>query len=266
MKRIIISIILPVLMEGKEIINHGCTTFMVIHPAIRNHGMCMILIKALAQKGYEMGIFCSYQTSHLKIGTNAVPLISYYLPVNLERSIELGFYYPDFFDPRQKTRNRLWYNPKLPKKSKYVKINQDNSGKGLQYYRESIDHKKFCFCPDKFLWEKWVKNFDTYLIYSDNRICGIVSFNTIFCHIKETKKDGRLGVPVICNGNMDIVMPVLSTLAMKEGYDVLYFYGTGYSSVELNKYHFIKTENQVYFSLYNNSINLNIKDISVPII
>lgn len=263
---IIISIIVPIMIDNREIINHGCTTFMVVHPAIRNHGMCMIIIQALAQKGYEMGIFCSYQTTHLKIGSNNVPIVSYFKPVNLVRSVELGFFYPDFFDPRQKTRNRLWYNPKLPKKSKFIKVDINNSGKALQYYRESIDNKKFSFCPDKFMWEKWINNFATYLIYNDNVISGIVSFNTIHCFMKESKKEGRLGVPVICNGEMNVVNPILSHIATKEGYDVLYSYNIGYSSTEMEKYHWIKTDNPVNFSLYNNSINLKRGDISVPIL
>lgn len=262
---VIISIIVPILIDNR-IINHGCTTFLVIHPSIRKYGMCMILIQALAQKGYEMGIYCSYQTTHIKIGSNNVPIVSYFKPINLNRSVELGFFYPDFFDPRQKTRNRLWYNPKLPKKSKFVKIDIKNLGKSLQYYRESIDNKKFCFCPDKFIWEKWISNFPTYLIYNDNRISGIVSFNTIHCFMKESKKEGKLGVPIICNGKMNLMNPVLYHIAYKEGYDVLYGYNIGDLSSEMEKYHWIKTDNPVNFSLYNNSINLTKDDISVPIL
>lgn len=264
----IISIILPIFCSNnheKKIINHGCTTFLVVHPSIRGHGICMALIRGLIQKGYEKGLYCDYHTISFKLGDNSIPIKSYYRPIDLNKSIELGFLFPDCNNIRLKTKNRLLYNNKLKNGYSYIKVNEDNLEKSLQYYQESVKDKKFAFWPDETLWKKWVEGFPTYLIYYNDIISGIVSINTIYCIISATNKEGRVASPVICNGYMDIILNVLPNIVSQEGFDVLYFHAYGDSDhLVLEKHHYVKTDHSVWFSLYNNCIKLDSKDISVP--
>lgn len=265
---VIISIILPVKCSNnseEKIIDHGCTTFLVVHPSIRGHGMCMALIRGLIQKGYERKLYCDYHTISFKLGSNSIPLKSYYRPINIERSIELGFLFPGYNNIRMKTRNRLLYNNKLKKEYKYIKIGEYNLEQGLKYYRESITDKKFSFWPDEILWKKWIEGFPTYLIYYKDIISGIVSINTIYCIISTTNKEGKVASPIIFNGHIDMVLNVLPNIVEQEGFDVLYFHSYGDASSELlEKNHYIKTQHLIWFSLYNNCIKLDSKDITVP--
>jgi len=246
---------------NEKIIIHGCTTFLVVHSSIRGHGMCMALIRGLINRGYEKGLYCDYHTVPFKLGENSIALKSYYRPINLSRALELGFLYPDCYDIRMKTKNRVLFSNKLPKNYSYTRANIES----LKYYLGIIKNKKFCFYPDETLWLKWINDFPTYLIYYQNKIEGIVSINTIYCIISSTNKEGRVATPVLCNGNIDIILKVLPNIV--QDYDVLYFHVYGdvsVASLELN--HFIKTDHLTWFSLYNNRILLNSTDISVPLL
>lgn len=258
---IVISILLPINNEQQKIITHGCTTFLVIHSSIRGHGMCMALIRGLINRGYEKGLYCDYHTVPFKLGENSIPLKSYYRPINLSRALELGFLYPDCYDIRMKTKNRILFSNKLPKNYSYTRANNES----LEYYRGIIKTKKFVFYPDETMWNKWINDFPTYLIYYQNKIEGIVSINTIYCIISSTNKEGKVATPVLCNGNIDIILKVLPNIV--QNYDVLYFHVYGDVSVtSLESNHYIKTEHLSWFSLYNNRISLIQHEISVPLL
>ena len=271
---IVISILLPIKNRtkfdhdnknlsdlGQKIITHGCTTFLVVHSSIRGHGMCMALIRGLINRGYEKGLYCDYHTVPFKLGENSISLQSYYRPINLSRSLELGFLYPDCYDIRMKTKNKILFNTKLPKNYSY----EPADVKSLEYYMEIIKNKKFVFYPDETMWLKWISDFPTYLIYYNNVLSGIVSINTIYCIISSTGKEGKVATPVLCNGNIDIILKVLPNIV--QDYDVLYFHVYGdVTETSLESNHYIKTEHLSWFSLYNNRILLSKEEISVPLL
>lgn len=267
---VIISIELPIRnIENNrtEIITHGCTTFLNVHPIIRGHGMGMILIRGLIWKGFEKKIYCDYHTVHFQIGDNSVELDCYYRPINLKRCVELGFLFPDCYNQNAVTRVRLRYRTKLPPNHRYEKIINNNLNEALEYYRESIKDKKFAFYPDNDLWKKWVVGFPTYLIYKNNKIEGIVSLNVVHCVITGTGKEGKIVTPVICNGNMGSVLPVLVHISEVLKYDVLYFHQYGdVGAKDLESINCVKNTHTTWFSLYNNQITLDVSDLSVPLL
>lgn len=266
----IISLELPIRNsngETSEIITHGCTTFLNIHPAIRGFGMGMILIRGLIWKGFEKQIFCDYHTVHFKIGDNSIPLNCYYRPINLTRSASLGFLYPDCYNTKAATRVRLRYRTTLPDHHSYVKITKSNIKSSLQYYYSTVENKKLAFYPDTDLWSKWIEAFPTYLVYNGDDIEGIVSLNTIYCVIAATGLEGRIATPVICNGNMRSVLPVLVHISDTLKYDLLYFHQYGdVTSKYLESINCVKNPHTMWFSLYNNQINFNVSDLSVPLL
>lgn len=276
----IISIIIPVKNRSgqqEEIIIHGCTTFLAVHPTLRKMGLCMALIRKLIELGYERGLYCDYHMVSFPIGSNSVSINSWYRPINLTRAKELGFLYAGLKDPHNSTKLRLKYTTKLPLNHSYVVVNSNNINISLKYYKKLVTDRIFSFWPDKKLWLEWTKAFPTYLIYNgdDNnnnnnnnkKIVGIVSLNTIYCVITETKETGKILFPIICDGEMESVMSVICSIAKDLDYDVVYFHQHGnISDNNLDNINAIKTTTKLFFSLYNNNIKLSSEDINVPLL
>lgn len=258
----VMSIKLPILNNNKELVDHGCTTFMVIHSSLRGFGMCMGLIRALTQLGYERGIYCDYHTIPMKLGSNSIKLNSWYRPLNLTNSVNLGFLYPNYDNPRNVRRNRLKYNTNLPPNITYKKI---NSGY-LEFYRMLVVAKRFVFYPENDLWERWISLFDTYIISHEGNEVGLVSLNKIECIVKTTNMEGKIVTPVICLGQIDIVLSSLFHISKNLGYDVIYFHEYGDIKREhMERFNCVPTNADVWFGLYNNAIELSPNDISVPL-
>lgn len=259
---VILSIIFPIKVgntnkNGDEIIKHGCTTFLNVHSSVRNHGLCMALIRELTMEGYKRQIYCDYHTIPFQLGTNSIKLYSYYRPINLKRCTEIGFVYPDCYDMRKNTANRIKYSNKLIPGFEFKKANENS----LEFYLETIENKKFAYYPDKEQWNHFIKCFLTYEIFNNGKKVGIVSINTISCLINTIKQEAKVAMPIIISGNISTILKTLPYI-LKDNYDVLYLYDIfGLALKELN---YIKTDNEIWFSLYNNRINLNASDLSVP--
>lgn len=261
----IISLNLPIRANG-EILYHGCTTFLTIHKSIQGHGLCMALIRKLIEKGYQDKIYCSYYTIPFQLGANSLKIDCYYRPIVLSKCVELGFVYPDYNNIRMKTKNRLLYSVKKPLHFNYRKATSED----LAYYRQVTKDKKFVFYPDEVLWEQFIKLFPTYIISYQEEKVGIVAFNTVYCSMQTNNSNnkstiGKIAMPIICNGDMNLILSVLPSIVCD--HDVLYIYCCGDMSSEvLFKKNYLKTDNSVWFSLYNNRMNLDVRDLSVPIL
>lgn len=277
----IISILLPIKCNN-TVITHGCTTFLAVHPGLRKMGLCMAMIRKLIEVGYEQGLYCDYHMVAFPIGDNSIPLNSWYRPIDINRSKELGFLYDGWKDPRNSTKIRLKYNSKLPPSCSYVLVDNTNCNVSLEYYLKIVEKTKFGFYPDKNTWQQWINAFPTYLIYQQtsnkqniknqnknkqNKIVGLVSINTIYCIITQTKETGRIMFPIICDGDMDIVLKVTCSIAYDKNYDVVYFHEHGNVTSDcLSRINSIKTTTKLWFSLYNNRIKLDVSDIHIPLL
>ena len=268
----IICLMLPVKNKNdisEEVIMHGCTTFLAVHPALRGLGLCMALIRGLIEYGYEDGYYCDYHMVAFKIGTNSIPINSWYRPINLNRAKELGFLYDGHKDPRNSTKVRLKYRTKLPNNHRYVQVSPDNKNinTSLEYYKGLVQNRNFAFWPDEPLWALWVKSFPTYLIYKGDNEVGIISINTVYCVIKSREETGKIVFPIICEGNMGSVMLVLCNISYKLKYDVIYFHQHGdVTEKALESINSIKTTTKLWFSLYNNRIKIQPEDIHLPLL
>jgi len=267
---LIISLELPVRNKNKtneEIIVHGCTTFLNVHGSLRGHGLCMALIRGLIGYGFEDGHYCDYHMVAFELGANSIPLNSWFRPIRLERAKDLGFLYPGYGNPRNSRRNRLRYRTTIPKEHRYELVTEDDLEEGLRYYLKTVENENFAFWPDLQLWSQWVKSFPTYLVYKGENIVGITSLNTIYCRMEQTGGTGKVLFPIICNGDMSSVMPVLNTIAKENGYDIIYYHQHGLvTEADLESVNAIKTTTTMWFSLYNNQIKLTDQDIMVPLL
>jgi hypothetical protein len=266
----IMSLVLPVKCNNNnnnnnnnKIIIHGCTTFLNIHTAIRGNGIAMALIRKLIEVGYEQKQYCSYYMVPFKIGDNSIPINSWYRPLNIKRAESLGFGIPQ----ESKIKSQLKYKNRLLPQHNYNNVKKENLKLSLDYYLNQIKDKRFVFYPTLELWQKWIESFSTYLIYGDNAIVGLVSINTVHCLINSTQKISKILYPVLCVGDMNIVLPVLNYIGFKENFDIIYYQEHGdLTSNHLESNHAIKTQNPSWFSLYNNNIEIKSSDIYVPLL
>lgn len=256
----LISLILPIKIND-DIINHGCTTYLNVHTMLRGHGLCMSMIRGSIEFGFKRNIYCDYHTVPFKLGDNSFPISSWYRPLNLKQAVKLGFIYPDYDNPRKNKTNKLKYRTSLPKNHSYFQLIPTENH--YQTYIKLLADKKFVFYPDIELWKKWITHFPTFIIYKQQQIVGIVSLNKIECQLQD--KIATIANPIICLGDMKSVLPVLIHLTHKLEYEIIYFHQYGDIKLEdMERMHCVKTNADVWFSLYNNRIKLNANDIATP--
>ncbi len=253
--------------DDEKIITHGCTSFLNVHKSLRGHGMCMTLIRELIKWGYEKKIYCGYHTTENKIGSNGVKINSWYRPLHLDKSIKLGFLYPDYDDIRSKRKTRLKYDTKIPSSCEISRVLESNHIESLEVYKKLVESKKFSFYPELSFWKRWVQYFPTYIVKKDNQYVGLYTLTSLHCRIQSTQMDGNLATPLICVGEMPYTLSCLIHTAKERNYDVLYLYEIGDIDNEvLVNSKALKTNTVQWFNMYNNNISLNATDIYVPLL
>lgn len=251
-----------------KIIPHGCTTFLNIHDKLRKHGLCMALIRELTKYGFEKDVLCSYSLTSFPLSTKSFPISSWYRPINLPRSIGLGFNYPNWNAPSEFLKNRLMYNTKMPKKYVCERVESKNIEKALTFYQLITQDKKFVYMPDLNCFRKWIQEYPTFLISFEKKPVGIFSISSVYCRM-ESSLDGKLALPLIFNSDPKHAISVMKSLIFvvsERDYDVLYTHCVGDMNKELLKtINAIETRDKSYLSLYNNSMTLTSSDLYVPL-
>jgi hypothetical protein len=252
----------------QEIINHGCTTFLNVHNKLRKHGLCMALIRELTQYAYEYNIYCSYSLTAFPLSPKSIPISAWYRPLNLPRSVGLGFTYPNWNIPGDFLKNRILYNTKMPKKYICERVTNSKLEMALNFYLSCIKDKKFAFSPDMTFFNKWIQEYATFLILFDKKPVGLFSIGSVYCRMS-SGLDGKLALPLLFVTSRDTTIPVMKCMifiANEREYDALYTHAVGDMTSELLKeVNFIETEKKSYFSLYNNSMTLTPSDLYVPL-
>ena len=262
-----------------KVITHGLTTYLNVNSKLRGHGLAMALIRELTNIGYQNKILCSYQLTAKPLSEKYVNIFSWYRPLNLARSIGLGFSFPNWNEPHNFQKNRMKYQNKPSSSHKEYKIErilEKNKIVALQFYKKINQDKTFVFYPDIELFTKWIQEYPSYYVtYKNNQhdtrtqIVGMFSLNSIFCKMI-TQLDGVLCMPLFFNSEKEHTIKVLKCLisiAAEREFDVLYLYEVGDLTEDvLNSVNAIKNKNPSYFSLYNNGLNLTSKDIYVPLL
>ena len=126
---------------------HGCTSFLNIHKAIRGFKIASLIIQELIKVGNEKNIFCSYQLTSFKLTENAIPINSWYRPINLMRSLLLGFGFPPSSNISDLMKIKDKYRIKTVKGLKVKQITDNNAASCLEFYRSINEQKRFLFYP-----------------------------------------------------------------------------------------------------------------------
>ena len=266
----ILSLKIPIRIKSngiEETITHLAASFLCVHPSLRGMGICMSLIRSGIIEAHKEQIYSGYCMVSFEMGKNSINLRSWYRPINLIRARDMGFVF--WGSEMENSRKiRLRYNTKLLPNIRYDRVDQNNSVIGLEYYRIKIANKKFAFYPDTFMWEKWIEAFPTYMIYKGDTPVGIVSTNTAYCIIEATGVKGKILFPNICLGNMELVLNCIHHIADVTDHDLVYFNEYGdikENLLESNKYTQVE-KSDVWFSLYNNSVEIEPTDIFCPLL
>ena len=260
----IFSLPLPIKSDG-NLITHGCTSFLNVCSKVRKFGMCSILIRELALYGFENNILCSYQLSTFKLHDNAVKINTWYRPISLMRSLLLGFTFTGYNDLSNFHKTREKFACKAVKGVDVKLVKEGGCENALNFYLKLVENKKFAFFPDLSLFKKWIKAYPTYVVKG----LGIFSLGTINCKMSNGA-EGMLASPLLfacVNEGAGVqVLKSLLSVASEKDYDVFYCNQVGDLSEELlQSVNCIKNVVPTYFSLYNNSIKLDEKDIYTPL-
>lgn len=254
----------------------GVTSYLTVHEKLRDKNIAMALIRELAIVGYQNSIYCSYFTSPKKIGENSIELTSWFRPLNLPRTIGLGFLYPNWNHIPSFKENMAKYACKAVKNYKTVRLteNSEKCVAAFNFYIENIKGKKFAFSPDISLFKKWVKAFPTFSVVCSRNIVGVFSYMSVQSKMA-TGLEGLLCLPLIFVSSKDEkhkenCMKTLIHTAHEEQFDVLYGYVVGgftFSDLLENTKCITQPQSSVptYFSVYNHTISLTPEDLYVPI-
>ena len=281
-----------------RIITHGCTSFLNVHGKLRKHGMCMALIRELTQYAFEKQIYCSYSLTSFPLSEKSFEISAWFRPLNLPRSIGLGFSYPDWSVPSEFVNNKVKYNTKIPKGYICERVTDSKAQKALEFYislvsnedptsaknnNSGADATKFVFFPTLEFFKKWIQEYATFLVmrkYSEDGSqeskipVGIFSLGSIYCRM-QNGIDGKLALPLMFKSSLkdpkqkeysNKVMKCMIYTANDRDYDTLYMYSVGDMNSELLKsVNAIETSTKSYFSLYNNSMTLTVNDLYIPL-
>ena len=252
----------------ENIISHGCTTFLNVHKKLRKHGLCMALIRDLTKYAYENKIYCSYSLTSFPLSPKSFEITAWYRPLNLARSVGLGFTYPNWNIPSEFLKNRVLYNTKMPKKYTCERVTNNKLELSHSFYRKQIKDKKFAFMPDITFFNKWIQEYPTFLV-SENKIpVGLFSIGSVYCRMV-SGLDGRLALSLLFVSLPEQSPKVMKSMiytANEREYDALYMHEVGDITREiLEEINAIETPGKSYFSLYNNSMILTPSDLYIPL-
>lgn len=251
-----------------EIIFHGCTTFLNVHKKLRKHGLCMALIRDLTNYAYENKIYCSYSLTSFPLSPKSFEITAWYRPLNLARSVGLGFTYPNWNVPSEFLKNRVLYNTKMPKKYTCERVTNSKLELSHSFYRKQIKDKNFAFMPEITFFNKWIQEYPTFLV-SENKIpVGLFSIGSVYCRMM-SGLDGRLALSLLFVSLPEQSSKVMKSMiytANEREYDALYMHEVGDIRQEiLKEINAIETPGKSYFSLYNNSMTLTPSDLYIPL-
>ena len=249
-----------------KIINHGCTSFLNIHSKLRGHGLCIGLIRELTKHGHENSIYCGYSLTSFPLSVNSFEVSSWYRPLDLARSIGLGFPVPHWNEVSKINSIRMNYKTNMPKKYLCKKVK--NAKKALDFYKTINEDKKFVFMPDINLFEKWIQEYATFLVSYEKEIVGIFSIGTVICRM-ESGIEGKLCLPLFFNSKSEHASKVFKCCIFEAGekdYDVIYTHSFGDLTKKVLEDNFaLETPKKSFFTLYNNKLSLTPEDLYVPL-
>jgi len=252
----------------------SCSTFLNVQQGRQGQKLCRDLITTMADLEYHNKVYASYQMTAFPLTENAMPIETFYRPINLQNSLLLGFMFPGFQNVSQLNNHRMMYKCKMPKNYSVSSIKENGSTRQVAYnfYLKAIENKRIAYLPTAEQFGEWIKNYTSYLVYAETTQSKTtktpIGFFSLGCaSVKMIDgREGRLAIPHLFLGNKNALQCLLS-VAEEKGYDTFYCNRVGdLTETLLTDALCISNSKKNYFSFYNaNFNNLCPEDLYMPL-
>lgn len=245
----------------------GCSTFLNVKQGLQGQKLCRDLIAALTDLGYRINIHAGYQMTAFPLNEKAIPIDTFYRPINLQNSLLLGFTFPGFQNVSQLNNNRILYKCKMPKNYSVTLIKENGKIREAAYgfYLKLVENKRIAYLPTSEQFGEWIKNYTSYVVYTEGHPSGFFSLG---CAVVKmiNGKEGRLAIPHLFLGDKSVLQCLLS-VAEDKGYDTFYCNRVGDLTETLLKDTLcVVNSKKNYFSFYNaNFNNLKPEELYIPL-
>jgi hypothetical protein len=233
----------------------GCSSFLILDEKYRGKGFGMALIQESLQKLYEYGGLGAYFINTVSRCDNSIPLFSWFYPLNLEKLDTCKFNYPkdykSYFILKDEGR-------------RIEKVEDKNVKNAYDFYMNYVKDKKFYFAPSYEYWQKWIQSFPTFLIYKDNEISGLFSFNSNNVRYALLRSEIMNGILLTCIGEQPETLQS-SLFTAKKFFDILTIHETGDLTKKVLLNVFAQNSHKCYINFFNTRLKIDASDFYCPL-
>ena len=240
----------------KDDIIFGCTTCLILQKKFRGTGLGIALIQESLQVMYDTGIKAAYFINNVSRCANSIAIINWYYPLNLDKLDKCRYLYPREFKNRFQIQGENI--------SKIVDVNTLKLSH--DFYCEYMKKKSFYLSPSLEYYEKWIEKFPTYIIYENDVITGLFSFNYVSVWYPSMNTVLEMGYVITCIGeNIDLVIQQV-LLQGKTLFDLIIFHELGdIKANNLDKI-FAQRNFKTYINFFNTPIQLLPSEFYAPVL
>lgn len=229
-------------------------SFLVLEKNHRKKGLGMALIQESLQILYDNGGLGAYFINTVSRCDNAIPLLTWYYPLNLEKLDNCKYNYPREYKSK--------FILKECKENMIIRIDNTNEKIAYEFYMKYGKDKKVYFSPSFNYWKIWIKVFPTFIVKQEE-IKGLFSFssNNIWYPLHNTMINN--GYLIICIGENILSSALLES---KKYFDILNISEVGdiKSSNLINI--FAQKSNKSYINFFNTTLSITASDFYVPLL
>ncbi len=239
--------------KTEKSIMFACASYLILDEKNRGKGLGMALIQESLQKLYDHGGLGAYFINSVSRCDNSIPLNVWYYPLNLEKLDECKYDYPRDY--------KSHFLKNMSGDFNVIKVVQENSKFAYEFYFNWMSKKIFYFSPNYEYWQKWIISFPTYIVYSEENIIGLYSFDSCNIRYPINQQNILTGKLLFCLG--DVLKAVLSTA--KNLFDILELYETGDLNERYLKSVFAQKAYKKHINFFNTRIALKSSDFFAPL-
>ena len=241
--------------KSENSIIFACSSFLVLHYKYRGKGLGMSIIQKSLNIGHDKGCIGAYFVNSVSRCSNSIPLFAWNFIYNFEKIDPLNNIYYNY---------RKSFEIKEDSSLTIEKVGMENLKKSYQFYNSYCENKKFYFSPSYEYWDKWVNTFPTYIVFENNKIIGVFSFENKCVYYTQTRNYLNTGHLIICIGEQPKTLNSALIIG-KNIFDYLVMYEIG----DLNKNVLSNVNAQqigkIFINFYNTTINLRSEELYIPI-
>ena len=231
-----------------------CASFLIVDDKYRGKGYGMSLIQESLLVNHEIGGLAAFFINNVSRCDNSIPLYTWYYPLNFHKLDACNFVYPKNY----KHCFQITYDKEIKK------VDGNNIELTYKFYMNYLKNKTFYFSPSLEYWKKWITCFPTYLIFKENQIIGLFSYNSILLKFPSCRDYMNQGILLTCIGKQPDVLNASISQA-RSMFDNLNIFEIGDINMSLLKSVFAQGSSKGYINFYNTRLKIKAEDFYTPI-